>query len=79
LRERSKAVSEALRTVARAWASDKAELEDDRGRARSALGAGQPARAELARRGLMEAAGKTQSPVMAALMDSGPSAIEMQW
>jgi hypothetical protein len=33
---RSKAVSEALRTVARAWASDKAELEDDRGRARSA-------------------------------------------
>jgi hypothetical protein len=30
LGKRSKAVSEALRTVARAWASDKAELEDDR-------------------------------------------------
>jgi hypothetical protein len=29
LGERSKAVSEALRTVARAWASDKAEREDD--------------------------------------------------
>ena len=28
--ERSKPVSEALWTVARAWASDKAELEDDR-------------------------------------------------
>jgi hypothetical protein len=34
--ERSKAVSETLRTVASSWASNKAELEDDRGRAGSA-------------------------------------------
>ena len=58
LGERSKAVSEALRTVARAWASDKAELEDDRGRAGSAPPGGWAARAGRARRrGLMEAAG----------------------
>jgi hypothetical protein len=34
LGERSKAVGEALRTVARAWASDNAEVKDDRGRGR---------------------------------------------
>ena len=49
---------EALRTVARAWASDKAELEDDRARASSAPPGGwAAARAETRRRGLMEAAG----------------------
>ena len=48
----------APRTVARAWASDKASWEDDRGRAgRAPPGARQPTRAEARRRGLMEAAG----------------------
>jgi hypothetical protein len=42
------AVNEGSEDRGEAWASDKAELEDDRGR-------------------LIEAAGKTQSPVMAAL------------
>lgn len=37
LGERSKPVSEALTTAARAWASDKARLEDDRGRAKTEL------------------------------------------
>ena len=58
LGERSKAASEALRTAARAWASDKAELADDRGRPGSAPPRGWAARAGRARRrGLMEAAG----------------------
>ena len=41
---RPKAVGEALRTVARAWASDKAEREDDRGpgRQRASRGWGGP-------------------------------------
>jgi hypothetical protein len=66
--ERSKAVSEALRTVAKAWASDKAELEDDRGRGQQArlLGAEQRG-PSLAGAGSWRPAGRPQSPVMAAL------------
>jgi hypothetical protein len=45
LGERSKAVSEALRTVARAWASDKAELEDGSGSGRKRASWGWVARA----------------------------------
>jgi hypothetical protein len=63
LGERSKVVSEAMRTVARAWAwaqaaSDKAELEDDRVRAGSAPPEGRATRAGRARRrGSWETAG----------------------